>query len=654
MTEFLKLKPGRVGGQPVSLSNDPYFYWAEASGFIDYVPRNREVPKCFLTAFQASGDNSFKAFLACVNPDSVLSNWVNDKGSVFGVALLSTSTLEKLSALPEVAQGDVRFETSLLLRDPRPRRDPSQPDMSAQLPAVSEKSTSTVLLGLVDYGCPFAHTGLRNKDDTTRILSLWDQNNREHAGSTLGKAFSRSDLSKFMTDTKTPGGSVDEAACYQKYGFDSLASRNSHGAHMLGLLAGAAASPSLLDGQDLTTLLSKPWKDTATTSDIVFVQLPSEYLQSMPRTGLAPYQLLAMKYILDSAGDHTSWIVIPVSSETFEGPHDGSSLMESAIDALVEYADSAKGKTLDIVFASGNAADLAISQKLPEAKANDRSPSIYETCFTVRVLPNNELPTFVEIWFPSKTADMEISITPPDQPASAPVAGGSWVWPDVDAPECTILHPQAVQACGRGKLICIRIAPTFSVKNEGALASFGDWRITLSARSTISDGWAYIARSFHGVGGMRRSYQSYFPEHQLRKDWELLNGDPAAKTGLGSVNGIACGSKVTVVSGYVLHPRKQTGDGIRAEYAGRGPTRGGRLQKSSLVDGAAPIEQSLCLRGIKSWGNSSGASIRMNGTSVAAPLAARELAQFGVMCGSTTSDPNCESQLEPNGRLGGN
>ena len=73
---------------------------------------------------------------------------------------------------------------------------------------------------------------------------------------------------------------------------------------------------------------------------------------------------------------------------------------------------------------------------------------------------------------------------------------------------------------------------------------------------------------------------------------------------------------------------------------------------SDLLDRAAPSDESHCLPGLKSWGHTSGASVRMSGTSVAAPLAARELAQFGWMSGSAASNQECEPQLQPRERLG--
>jgi len=656
MSSFQALIPGNIGRQPESLSNDLRFYWAEAGNSIDYVPPTTDASASFLTAFQAGADFESAKLLACINlggvsNGSILSSWTGNNGTLFGVALLSPVGVEWLAANGTKTCGLIRFETSLLLRDPRPRRKPTQTDLNEVMPSVSGQSTSSVLLGMVDYGCPFAHIGLRLKDKkTTRILSLWDQG-KNSAGQTLGQEFSRATLSGFMT-AATSSGYVDEAACYRQNDFDALAARTSHGAHMLGLLAGAAASPSLCDGEDLTTFLSRPWEDTATDSDIVFVQLPPEYLQAMPRTGLTPYQLMGMKYILDSAGPRTSQVVIPVSSETFEGPHDGSSLLESAIDALVEYANREKGKTLDIVFASGNAADLAICLKLPDSAPTAPAPNLHTTSFTVRVLPNNEIPTFVEVWLPSEAPESDVFVEPPNQAATNGVGQGAWVWPSANQPECVVIHPEAIQAGGQGKCILVRIAPTFSAMSGGAVASFGDWCITLSSASPISGAWAYVARSYHGMGGKRRSYQSYFPEHPRRKDWEFLRKLPLVRMGLGSINGLACGSNVTVVSGYVLRPRKQTGDGASAAYAGRGPARGGRLKNSILVDSAAPTDESRCLTGIKSWGNVSGASVRMNGTSVAAPIAARELTQFAWLWGSATSDSNCEPQLKPRGRLG--
>lgn len=657
MTTFQNLNYGSKDWQAAQSGNDPCFSWAEASGFVDYALRTKSGSPSFLVVFQINAGYGCEELLKCMSPAggidaSVLAQWKANDGTVFGVAHASGAARQRLAA--EAATPSrwlTRFETSLFLQDPRPRRTATQPLASAVMPKF-ETSASTVLLGVVDYGCPFAHVGLRREDKSTRILNFWDQGINEGAIGTLGKAFSRKELSAFMADAPSSGGSIDEACCYRQGGFDSLASRGSHGAHVLGLLVGANASPSFLSRDGTGALPGKPWIDTATTSDIVFVQLPPEYLLSMPRTGLAPYQLLAMKYILECAGANTSQVVIPISSEAFEGPHDGSSLLECAIDALVEHARTTSDKSLDIVFASGNAGNLSTCLSLPEPVRSRLTPVTHETTLTIRLLPNNELPTLVELWFDSGAPDITLSIAPPGQSPAAPLSSGAWVWPDVLAPECAVIYPGGMQPGCKSRSIFIRIAPTFSVSGSAAVASFGDWRIKLLAESPIQGGWAYVARSYPGVGGKRRSYQSYFPERRVGTDFEFLYNKPVATHGRGSINGLACGSNVTVVSGYVLHPRKKSGDGVRAAYAGRGPARGGRLGLRDLLDRAAPSDESPCLPGLKSWGHTSGASVRMSGTSVAAPLAARELAQFGWMRGSAASNQECEPQLEPQERLG--
>ena len=38
-----------------------------------------------------------------------------------------------------------------------------------------------MIVGLVDFGCDFAHQNFRKDDGTTRVIAIWDQNNQTAA-----------------------------------------------------------------------------------------------------------------------------------------------------------------------------------------------------------------------------------------------------------------------------------------------------------------------------------------------------------------------------------------------------------------------------------------------------------------------------------------
>ena len=50
-----------------------------------------------------------------------------------------------------------------------------------QVFASKDGPVRSVIVGIVDYGCDFAHGNFRNADGATRLLYLWDQNGGETA-----------------------------------------------------------------------------------------------------------------------------------------------------------------------------------------------------------------------------------------------------------------------------------------------------------------------------------------------------------------------------------------------------------------------------------------------------------------------------------------
>jgi subtilisin family serine protease len=310
--------------------------------------------------------------------------------------------------------------------------------------------------------------------------------------------------------------------------------------------------------------------------------------------------LAALRYILECAGKKTRIVVVPLSSENYDGPHDGTSLFESALDALVIHA-ARLGKDMRVVISAGNGSRA-------QTHARIDVPSIAP--LRVRVLPGNERPTFMELWVPAHLEPAQVSIQPPGavQPivcapdmCSMGTHSRQAVVSAVSMPQGAFGNPR-FQYC-----ILVRIASTLVTTGHGAPA--GDWQFSIDcAQGRKGAVFAFIARSTHGLGGHRRSYQSHFvtgPTALAHPDVEDY-----------SLNGLANGQEPWVVGGYRLSDRSH------ATYSARGPSRPGGRFKNTGVDSAAPSEESVTLSGLRSWGNTSAASVRLGGTSVAAPLAA--------------------------------
>jgi hypothetical protein len=162
---------------------------------------------------------------------------------------------------------------------------------------------------------------------------------------------------------------------------------------------------------------------------------------------------------------------------------------------------------------------------------------------------------------------------------------------------------------------------------QGTGGVAGDWSVSVRAPANASGKvCAYIARMTPGIGGRWRGYQSTFPR-RFSSDWDFGGNAPA---GPGrpydefSLSGLATADKITVVGGYQLRSRE------RARYSAGGPGRKPSRQGAFLIDAAAPSDQAAALPGVLAWGNRSAGFVRLAGTSVAAPLAARALAPPGA------------------------
>ena len=163
---------------------------------------------------------------------------------------------------------------------------------------------NTLLVGLIDDGCPFAAAQFRTVSGASRVLALWDQNQQDMDPIATGagsKQFGMRvtdfnygleywsgnpkppDVQQIGIDDwiglhQTPGGTTDEDRCYRRARRKSLFGALSHGAHVMDILAGSTPTSSRisLDRQSPPSWAKGvPATDPASAADIVFVQIPT-------------------------------------------------------------------------------------------------------------------------------------------------------------------------------------------------------------------------------------------------------------------------------------------------------------------------------------------------------------------------------------------
>ena len=161
-------------------------------------------------------------------------------------------------------------------------------------------------------------------------------------------------------------------------------------------------------------------------------------------------------------------------------------------------------------------------------------------------------------------------------------------------------------------------------------APAGDWQIAVRSRSGSNEAiHFYIARNQTNPDALPRGRQAFFVDdgvygrdRHLRapKDDPDPPQSPIRRRGtLNSLATGACGRGVVVVGSAYLRERTRTG------YSSEGPAAGGQPPRRG-PDILAPTDISCALRGIVAAGTLMGQTVRVSGTSFAAPQVARALA----------------------------
>ncbi len=473
-------------------------------------------------------------------------------------------------------------------------------------------------IAVIDFGCPFLNQAFANADGHPRISALWDQDERaplpqadewwrkpERAdyGRELGAAQMREIAHRLRV--APPGQPIAENDAYRHIdyliAYDDARRRvwsSSHGAQVLDL-AGGTRDPlfELREGSEEF--------DDAGAAELVFVQLPALTAADSSGGSLAAHVLDGVRYVLDQCRLDAS-IVINLSYGTFAGPHDGSSLLETALAELLQ----ARQRNFAIVLAAGNA-------RLSGCHMQRRAQVDRSALLRVDLGAGDTTDTFLEVWYDP----------PPDEvsavSARVRLAGGTWSdWVDRgdppvgyrDAATGTLVAMVQHRAGTGRNLILLAVAPTAAAADDhGALAEPGVWEVEVRRNSPPASATgvsvdpvalnAWIERDDPAVAGTGR--QSRFAATQLGDDRDTLSC-------------YATGQHAVVVGGWRIE------DGSMVPYSSL-PATAHNLDL--FVLGAC--EESPDRPGLVAAAVPSLEVRRMNGTSVAAPVVARQL--FNVL-----------------------
>ena len=178
-------------------------------------------------------------------------------------------------------------------------------------------------------------------------------------------------------------------------------------------------------------------------------------------------------------------------------------------------------------------------------------------------------------------------------------------WPVNGPPQAAIIHRREV-ANGDGQLALLALRPSRPPRPGDGGAPHGVWTVSLSNaadRPVAFEAW--VERD-----------DPPFAEHGPRRQSHFVDNGEGWISGQNTLNSVATGESPIVVGGYRL-----VDDGVAAYSAAGAPRDLGK--KPTLV---APSDDGIALPGLRAAGNRSGSSSRMDGTSVAAPIVTRLIA----------------------------
>lgn len=403
----------------------------------------------------------------------------------------------------------------------------------------------------------------------------------------------------------------------------SLARQLSHGTHVLDTAAGF--DPETGD-------------EAARNCRIMAVQLPELVTVETSGARLAPFVVAGIGHMLDHAYEMSVVenfpipVVLNFSYAIAGGPHDGTSIIETAIDTLVaahieriekKFDDVPPRFGVQVVLPTGN-------RYLARGHAN--APAVVgamtELNLPWRVQPEDLTPNFCEIWVPEDTKDITLSVA---WPGGTPIA-----LPDLDRRQAMLLVDDATgdvlarvsvdlqgmtPAAAEKKRVLIALSPSAMPSSTNRKPGpNGLWHVQIVARLNGGEINAWIPRDDAPLGFSRPGLQSYFNDSTYERYTPegFINQEdtgPSVIKRRGTLNGMATSERITVVGGVTYRDENPS-------YYAASSSKGMRDPDYSAVS-----DRSRVIGGILSSGSRSGSVLPMNGTSVSAPQVSRAMMQ---------------------------
>lgn len=380
------------------------------------------------------------------------------------------------------------------------------------------KGGKGVVVGIVDFGCDFAHRNFRRADGSTRLIAFWNQSGSQLANQTVsyGRLYSEAEIN----------AALKKATPYQALGYapyePPLPDQGAHGTHVMDIAAGNGLGTGVAG--------------CAPEADLVFVEVSTSDIErnieekTRQSFGDSAQMLEAVNFIFNQAGDRPC--VVNLSLGTNGGPHDGSTLVEQGLDRLVR----AKPNRAVVIACSNSYSDgIHASGTVPAAGTFDLS---WDMKLGQR---DREL----EIWIPG-AAQVAVEIIDPDGNSLGIAEPGTNLPLGVGAQIALFLSNRLADPNNHDNAVGIFVA--------GGLPG-GQWTVRLHSRNAVAVPFhAWVERD----NGEQSSFVPPFDDTH-------------------TIGSISCGQETIVVGSFDAHKTSLP----LSYFSSAGPTRDGR-QKPEL------------------------------------------------------------------------
>ena len=246
---------------------------------------------------------------------------------------------------------------------------------------------------------------------------------------------------------------------------------------------------------------------------------------------------------------------------------------------------------------------------------------------TLRLPPDCQAPTFVQWSLPGNASGLALRVVAPSGVAGPWVSeGDAQAWMEAGQAVVSVVNSGPGPTGNERRLAMIAFAPTASDDPKCAIAPAGDWKLELqSKRRVAGDIHAYISRNDVNLNTLSRGRQARFidndydPERHLR-ELEVEPERPRSPIRRkGTLNSLACGT----VDGIVVVCGARLREYEVSAYSSDGPAAGSSPNRRQEPDICQVSDESRSAPGLRAAGTRSGLTVRLQGTSFAAPQMAR-------------------------------